>query len=98
MKEITIRMLAYVLRVYYMRIPLRPGKKWVWDRIVVPHILWRPYRTAVQTAFGSRIGIDFRDTIQRYIFFFGIWEPVITRYVTGALRPGDIFIDVGANI
>lgn len=29
---------------------------------------------------------------------FGVWEPHMTRWLRGRLRPGDTFIDVGANI
>jgi FkbM family methyltransferase len=36
--------------------------------------------------------------IQKYIFYFGVWEPVITAYILASLKPGDRFIDVGANI
>ena len=30
--------------------------------------------------------------------FFGVWEPVITKYVADNLREGDVFIDVGADM
>lgn len=39
-----------------------------------------------------------QDVIQKFIYFFGIWEPHITAFVERRLRPGDVFIDVGANI
>jgi FkbM family methyltransferase len=36
--------------------------------------------------------------IQRKIAYFGIWEPNLTAYIRRTLRPGDVFVDVGANI
>lgn len=39
-----------------------------------------------------------RDIIQRFIYFFGVWEPNLTRWIGERLSPGDVFIDVGANI
>ena len=38
------------------------------------------------------------DMIGRRIFLFGVWEPEMTAYVEATLRPGGVFIDVGANI
>jgi FkbM family methyltransferase len=38
------------------------------------------------------------DQIQSRIFFFGVWEPAISGYISAALNPGDTFIDVGANV
>jgi FkbM family methyltransferase len=42
--------------------------------------------------------IRFPDTIQSYVYFFGIWEPAITAYFIQALSPGDTVIDIGANV
>jgi FkbM family methyltransferase len=38
------------------------------------------------------------DIIQRYLYLFGIWEPNLTAWIRRRLAPGDVFIDVGANI
>ena len=50
------------------------------------------------TSFGSKMHCDTRDYIQRRVFYFGIFEPNLTHYITGRLAPGDVFIDVGANV
>src|SRR5205823_8966527 len=44
------------------------------------------------------IGGDTRDTIQQYIYYFGVWEPHLTRWIVRRLVCGDAFIDVGANV
>jgi FkbM family methyltransferase len=38
------------------------------------------------------------DLIQRYIYVFGVWEPHLTYWIRDRLKPGDTFVDVGANI
>jgi FkbM family methyltransferase len=47
---------------------------------------------------GFRICGDTVDFIQRCVYYFGVWEPNITAWMKSCLRPGDTFVDVGANI
>lgn len=39
-----------------------------------------------------------QDTIHRYVYFFGVWEPSVTAYYKNTLRRGDVAIDIGANV
>lgn len=39
-----------------------------------------------------------KDTIQKYLYYFGVWEPHISAHVSSSLKIGDYFIDIGANI
>lgn len=32
------------------------------------------------------------------IMMTGRWEPLVTEYIIGVLKPGDVFVDIGANI
>jgi FkbM family methyltransferase len=41
---------------------------------------------------------DAKDIIQQYIYYFGVWEPHITAFISRRLTSGDTFVDVGANI
>jgi FkbM family methyltransferase len=50
------------------------------------------------TFFGAIVKCDIRDFIQRRIYFFRIYEPNLTYYFMGNVRPGDVFVDLGANI
>lgn len=52
----------------------------------------------VPTYFKARIYCDPRDLIQRMILHFGVWEPDISRVIERNLAPGDVFVDIGANI
>jgi len=38
------------------------------------------------------------DLVGSRVFFYGVWEPVITRFVRNRLRPDAVAIDIGANI
>lgn len=55
----------------------------------------RPFR--VKTAYGTWFAGNSNDLISRMIYYFGVWEPAISRYVRASLIPGDVFVDVGAN-
>ncbi|MDA5193333.1 FkbM family methyltransferase [Govanella unica] len=39
-----------------------------------------------------------QDFIQSHIIYFGEWEPNLTAFLKRRLKPGDTFIDIGANI
>lgn len=42
--------------------------------------------------------LDARDTVGSHIYNFGIWEPNLTSWIKDRLRPGDVFVDVGASV
>lgn len=65
---------------------------------VNPQLREHPRTRVVRTKFGARFEINTQDLIQRYIYLFGMWEPHLTHWLQRRLRPGDTFIDVGANI
>lgn len=50
------------------------------------------------TYFGARIHCNPLDLIQRMILHFGVWEPDVSRVIEQNLAPGDVFVDIGANI
>ncbi|MES1199718.1 MAG: FkbM family methyltransferase [Pseudomonadota bacterium] len=53
----------------------------------------------IQAKYGARF-IDCRleDRIPRTIHNFGVWEPNATALFESILRPGDVCVDIGANI
>lgn len=92
------RILTPLLRAYVRYAPFAVGKRFVWTRIVEPYFANHSHRFVASTVFGTRIVGDTRDFLQRYIYYFGVWEPDLTHWVERRLSPGDAFIDVGANI
>ncbi|MFI1826631.1 FkbM family methyltransferase [Streptomyces sp. NPDC020412] len=67
-------------------------------RFLSAYLRDHPRRRVVEARFGARYATDSRDLIQRYISLFGVWEPHMTHWLQGRLRPGDVFVDVGANV
>jgi FkbM family methyltransferase len=51
-----------------------------------------------RTVFGTMMRCHSRDFVQRRIRFFGVFEHNLTYYTISQLRPGDVYIDIGANV
>lgn len=98
MGQAALRGACEVLRLFYRHAPGDLGKQWLWDRVVRPHILWRDLAVPARTRFGARLEGGFPDTVHSYVYFFGVWEPSITALFRAALKPGDVVVDVGANV
>ena len=99
MKQALVKGGAALLRAYYRHVPLTAGKRPVWHSVVgrlLSHAQDIPFEAT--TCFGARMHVRFPDTIQSFVYFFGVWEPAITAYLTQALMAGDTVIDIGANI
>jgi FkbM family methyltransferase len=95
----TIATLGFPLtRAVVRAVPVPRVVMYFLDRVFNPYFSWRPFETVTRTADGQQMRIRFPDKIQKYIYLFGVWEPVITRFIKARLRPGDLFVDVGANI
>lgn len=62
------------------------------------HLIWRRLTLTATSVFGAQFEARFPDILQTYLYFFGVWEPIITQYLSERLAEGDIFIDVGANV
>jgi FkbM family methyltransferase len=84
-------------RAYVRYAPRMPGKAAL-IRHLDPALRDDPLTATARTRFGAAIPVVTSDIIQRYLYQFGIWEPHLTRWIQRTLRPGDTFIDVGANI
>jgi FkbM family methyltransferase len=77
-----------------------PGgpRRLAWRHVVEPFLEYAEHDFIATTRFGTILAGNTLDLIQRYVFYFGEWEPNLSRYVADRLRPGDVFVDVGANI
>jgi FkbM family methyltransferase len=78
------------------RLPIGRGFAFRLYRSAISRIAPGPIET--RTTFGARLVCDPRDSIQRRILQFGVWEPDVTHLIQATLKPGDVFVDVGANI
>lgn len=53
----------------------------------------------VRTPWGGKLIIETRDyNIAPHLLMDGVWDNHITTWMQHALHPGDVFVDVGANI
>jgi FkbM family methyltransferase len=86
-----------LLRAYIRWMPLRAGKRAVWTRVAEPRAR-RPRRFVARTAYGFRVAGDQQLIMPRCLYWFGVWEPPLSAWIRRALRPSDVFVDVGANL
>ena len=89
-----------MLRAYIRFSPAGYRKADLWTKYVSDSLRWRAAikPRVVRTRFGFSLQVALPDIISLVIFLTGRWEPSITKFVLETLRPGDTFIDVGANI
>ncbi|ORT59300.1 FkbM family methyltransferase [Streptomyces sp. CB03238] len=85
-------------RRYVRDAPVSAGKTLLARRVLNRHLREHPRRRVTETRFGALVAVDTQDLIQRYLYLFGVWEPYMTGWLRRRLRPGDTYIDVGANI
>ena len=71
--------------------------KIIWNQIGRTRLVGLPHRFTVGTEYGRFTG-DSSDLLSRYVYYFGQWEPEVTRLIKQRLGPGDTFVDVGANL
>lgn len=92
------QVLPGLLRTYVRYMPVSPGKRSLWARVIDPYFAWQSQPFVASTIFGMKVKGNAKDIIQQYIYYFGVWEPHLTRWISHRLEPGDTFVDVGANI
>lgn len=96
-KERAALMVLHGCRLYFRSNPTTLAKKLLW-RLCARHINWRGIEVTSTTSFGARLRCLSTDILQAYILYFGVWEPNLTAFLQRRLQPGDVFVDVGANI
>jgi FkbM family methyltransferase len=85
--------IAGAVRIYTRYAPIRFAKQ-----AIVNKLSWWPYEFTVSLPGGLSISGVTSDYVQRRIFYYGVWEPSVTKRMLDVLQPGDVFVDVGANI
>lgn len=69
----------------------------IWNQIGRTRLVGLPHRFTVDTDHGRFSG-DSSDLLSRYVYYFGQWEPEVSRLIRHRLGPGRTFVDVGANL
>ena len=65
---------------------------------LLPEAAVRSDIRTVDTRHGFALRLDLGQFVDRTIYCTGGWEPLETKVIAAALKPGDTFVDVGANI
>jgi len=82
------------MRAWALTVPFLAAVLPLWIRAA----LWGPLTLDGTTEDGVRFRCRLPDLISTYLYLFGTWEPDLAAFVRRRLRPGDTFVDVGANI
>lgn len=91
-------LILFPLRSYFRYFPVRRGKRLAW-RHFSPHVHWLEAWVTTKTVSQNKLNVNpTDDDIGRCIYYFGIWEPNLTAWISQSLSPGDTFVDIGANI
>lgn len=80
-------------RAYVRYAPLALGKRWLWNRAS-----WHWHPMQGRSVQGLTFAGVTSSTPDLHLWWFGVWEPDHTEWVTRSLAPGDVFVDVGAQI
>jgi FkbM family methyltransferase len=80
----------------YFRYSRGPGRHALWR--IASHLWWLERPVTARTLFGARMRVNAQEIGGRYIYWFGHWEPNLSSWLRHTLKPGDGFVDVGANI
>jgi FkbM family methyltransferase len=89
--------LVLPIRTYFRYARVRFGKRILWDRVAA-HLLWLLKDVKIKTIFGNTISANAKDIVGRYLYYFGVWEPNLTDWIRRRLKPGNVFVDIGANV
>ena len=83
----------------FMRDPGARGfKRWWYRCFSDPYTNFVDSPVRVIATFGAVFEGRLSGVVQRSLFHFGLFEPNLTDFISRRLRPGDTFIDVGANV
>jgi FkbM family methyltransferase len=77
--------------------PFSKGKGWLVDR---PARIIKKWPATIQFKLkdGRIVKGDLNDGLFKSLYLYGVYEPLLTKVITKLIRPGDVVIDVGANI
>jgi FkbM family methyltransferase len=64
----------------------------------LPQPLWTRRPLVSARRMGLRFDLDLRDNVQRILYFTGLYERRYLRFLWSQLRPGDVYLDIGAHV
>jgi len=85
------------LRAAIRYLPWPAGRLALFDA-VAEHLWWLETHVDARTVFGDVMRVDGSDIVGKHLYYFGVWEPNLTGWIRRRLKPGQLFVDVGANV
>src|SRR5207248_9293259 len=92
-----ISLLQKLARIYTFNSPLQKGKIRLCD-FVLKLSRRLPREITVKTSDGCKLIIYTSNDSYKYVYFVGEYEGAISRILKKVINPGDICLDIGANI
>lgn len=96
LREAVLRRLMPLVRAVIRHGP-STAARFMNEHVVRYYFAWRPIPLDFWMGNGLRIRGDIRDVIVRRLYFEDAWERPLMGLLAARLRPGDVFVDVGAN-
>src|SRR5689334_3802567 len=92
------KLINQTARWYFSHFPLERGKWRLWVRF----LRYPGYREVPggvhRLKYGVRMRLDPGNFIDLFAYYWKCWEPNETWAIRRLLGPGDLFVDIGANI
>jgi FkbM family methyltransferase len=80
------------------RVPGSRARIAVGTHVATPFALGVDGSLVVPIVGGGRLAVSTADVTGRTLAVSGVWEPAVTAVVRSLVRPGDVVVDVGANL
>ena len=84
-------------RIYTTHFPIDRGK-WRMLRIMDPILRVHGKRELATVGGRFKMNLDLEDYIQSWIYFRGCYERPLFDFIVANVKPGDVFVDIGANV
>jgi FkbM family methyltransferase len=93
-----MKILAYLFKLLFQCKPLGRYHYACYKRFFKPFHAFRGLK--VKTSYDRQFTllVDVDEWIQQHIFFFGVYDVAGISFIKQQLKPGDVFLDIGANI
>lgn len=96
MEKLSARFWRGVVRGYVRWFPLEKGKSRVMEALCPLYASSEPQICRLPG--GATIRLDLGEHVQRWIYFFGVYEKDTVDWFRSHLRPGMVVLDIGANV
>jgi FkbM family methyltransferase len=82
-------------RLYIRYSPVKSGRSRLFKMFS-----WRTFEYTARTRYGAKMRGSAADLVQGFIYYFGVWEPNLSAFISSRLKGHSdrTFVDVGANV